>query len=77
METNGYNSYCGRSVLIDLNEDGLMDIFCDSPPQDKHNGWFFVNQGDLEFKKVSPYKAWENGWVDFYTTEFDLSLIHI
>ena len=71
METNQYNSYCGRSVLIDLNEDGLMDIFCDSPPQDKHNGWFFVNQGDLEFKKVSPYKAWENGWVDFYTTEFD------
>tara|TARA_B100000900_G_scaffold295178_1_gene253837 strand:+ start:29 stop:1627 length:1599 start_codon:yes stop_codon:yes gene_type:complete len=67
METNEYNSYCGRSVLIDLNEDGLMDIFCDSPPQDIHNGWFFLNEGNLEFKKISPYKAWEEGWVDYYT----------
>jgi len=67
METNQYNSYCGRSVLIDLNEDGLMDIFCDNVPQDKHNGWFFVNKGGLEFEKVSPYKAWENGWADYYT----------
>lgn len=70
METNQYNSYCGRSVLIDLNEDGLMDIFCDAPPQSMHNGWFFVNQGNLEFKKVSPYKAWEDGYVDYYTGEW-------
>ena len=70
METNQYNSYCSRSVLIDLNEDGLMDIFCDGVTQDKHNGWFFVNQGNLEFKKVSPYKAWEEGWADYYTGEF-------
>ena len=67
METNQYNSYCGRSVLIDLNEDGLMDIFCDSPPQDIHNGWFFLNKDNLEFEKISPYKAWEEGWVDYYT----------
>ena len=48
-----------------------MDIMCQGSPQDVHGGWFFVNNGKLEFNKVSPYKAWENGWVDFYTTEFD------
>ena len=67
METNEYNSYCGRSVLIDLNDDGKMDVFCDSPPQDIHNGWFFLNKGNLSFEKISPYKAWEEGWVDYYT----------
>ena len=70
METNQWNSFCARSTLIDVNEDGLMDIMCDAFPQDKHGGWFFVNKGDLEFEKVSPYKAWENGWVDYYTGEY-------
>ena len=69
METNEYNSFCTRNVLIDLNNDGLMDIMCQGSPQDLHSGWFFVNKGNLEFNKVSPYKAWENGWVDFYTSE--------
>ena len=71
METNAYNSFCTRNVLIDVNNDGFMDIMCQGSPQDVHGGWFFVNNGKLEFNKVSPYKAWENGWVDFYTTEFD------
>ena len=70
METNQWNSFCARSTLIDVNEDGLMDIMCDAFPQDKHSGWFFVNQRNLEFEKVSPYKAWENGWVDYYTGEY-------
>jgi len=67
MESNQWNSFCTRSTLIDVNEDGLMDILCDASPQDKHGGWFFVNKGELKFEKVSPYKAWENGWVDYYT----------
>jgi len=46
-----------------------MDVMCPGSPQDVHSGWFFVNKGNLEFNKVSPYKAWENGWVDFYTSE--------
>ena len=70
METNAYNSFCTRNVLIDVNNDGLMDIMCQGSPQDVHSGWFFVNQGNLEFKKVSPYQAWENEWVDFYKSEY-------
>ena len=72
METNQYNSYCARSVLIDLNEDGMMDIFCDAPPQSTHNGWFFLNKGNLVFEKISPYKAWKKGWADYYTNEYDV-----
>ena len=70
METNEWNSFCTRNVLIDVNSDGLMDIMCQGSPQDKHSGWFFVNKGDLNFNKISPYKSWENGWVDFYTAEY-------
>jgi hypothetical protein len=69
METNQYNAYCGRSVLIDLNSDGLMDVFCDAPPQSSHNGWFFLNKGNLKFEKISPHRAWKDGWVDYYTRE--------
>ena len=72
METNQYNSYCARSVLIDLNEDGMMDVFCDAPPQSTHNGWFFLNKGNLVFEKISPYKAWKKGWADYYTNEYDV-----
>ena len=68
METNQWNSYCGRSVLIDLNEDGLMDVICDNVPQDRHNGWFFLNEGGLYFRKISPFEAWKNGWVQYYTS---------
>ena len=68
METNQWNSYCGRSVFIDLNEDGLRDVICDNVPQDRHNGWFFLNEGGLYLKKILPFKASINGWVQNYTS---------
>ncbi len=65
-ESNSYNSYCGNTMFIDVNDDGMMDMYCDSPTQDKHSGWMFLNKGNLKFEKISPYKAWENGWTDYY-----------
>ena len=65
-ESNPYNSYCGHTILIDINDDSLMDMYCDSPTQDKHSGWIFLNKGELLFEKISPYKAWKNGWTNYY-----------
>ena len=65
-ESNPYNSYCGHTILIDINDDNLMDMYCDSPTQDKHSGWIFLNKGELIFEKISPYKAWKKGWTNYY-----------
>ncbi len=65
-ESNPYNSYCGHTILIDINDDNLMDMYCDSPTQDKHSGWIFLNKGELNFEKISPYKAWKKGWTNYY-----------
>ena len=43
-----------------------MDMYCDSPTQDKHSGWIFLNKGELIFEKISPYKAWKKGWTKYY-----------
>ena len=50
-ESNRWNSYCSTK-LIDVN-DGMMDMYCDTPTQDKHGGWIFLNMGGLQFKKIS------------------------
>ena len=63
-----YTSYCGRSVLIDINSDDLMDVLCDGVRQDKHNGWFFINEGNLNFSKISPTQAQKNGWVRYFSS---------
>ena len=68
-ESNRWNSYCGSTKLIDVNNDGMMDMYCDTPTQDKHGGWIFLNMGGLQFKKISPFNAWSKDWT--------LSLIHI
>ena len=31
-EVNSYNSYCGNTMFIDVNDDGMMDMYCDSLP---------------------------------------------
>ena len=43
-----------------------MDMYCDSPTQDRHSGWIFLNKGELIFEKISPYKAWKKGWTNYY-----------
>ena len=63
---NPYNSYCGSSILIDVNLDDKMDIYCDGVSHDKHNGYFFINKGNLKFKKLSPDEMKKTGWVNYY-----------
>jgi len=63
---NPYNSYCGSSILIDVNLDDRMDIYCDGVSHDKHNGYFFINKGNLKFKKLSPDEMKKTGWVNYY-----------
>ena len=66
-ESNRWNSYCGSTKLIDVNNDGMMDMYCDTPTQDKHGGWIFLNMGGLQFKKISPFNAWSKDWTIYYT----------
>jgi hypothetical protein len=63
---NPYNSYCANSILIDVNLDDKMDIYCSSVVHDKHNGYFFINKGKLKFYKMSPDEMKKTGWVNYY-----------
>mgnify|MGYP005693614327 FL=1 len=63
---NYYNSYCHSSILIDVNLDEKMDIYCDAVVHDAHNGYFFINEGDLKFKKMGPDEMKKTGWVNYY-----------
>ena len=63
---NPYNSYCANSILIDVNLDDKMDIYCSSVVHDKHNGYFFINKGKLKFDKMSPDEMKKTGWVNYY-----------
>ena len=45
----------------------MMDMYCDTPTQDKHGGWIFLNMGGLQFKKISPFNAWSKDWTIYYT----------
>ena len=73
-ESNRWNSYCGSTKLIDVNNDSMMDMYCDSPTQDRHGGWIFLNMGGLQFKKISPLTAWSNDWIIYYSGPTGYSL---
>ena len=63
---NPYNSYCQSSILIDVNLDEKMDIYCDAVVHDAHNGYFFINKGNLKFEKIGPDEMKKTGWVNYY-----------
>ena len=58
LRQHSYNSYCGNTMFIDVNDDGMMDMYCDSPTQDKHSGWIFLNKGNLNFEKIQGLGEW-------------------
>jgi hypothetical protein len=58
---NPYNSYCHSSILIDVNLDEKMDIYCDAVVHDAHNGYFFINKGNLKFAKMGPDEMKKTG----------------
>ena len=59
-------TYCGKSQLIDFNNDGLMDLLCSNDVQDyRMTNHFLLNKGNMQFDFVSPdkMKQWIN-WLD-------------
>ncbi len=54
-EMTQWNTYCNKSILIDVNSDGLMDAMCSNVAQDRHmSNHFLINKGNMEFDVVSP-----------------------
>lgn len=50
-----WNTYCNESLLIDVNNDGLMDAMCSAMRQDLRSAnLFFINKGNLNFDIVKP-----------------------
>ena len=57
-ETTQWNTFCNKSVLIDVNSDGLMDAMCSNAVQDiKMGNYFLINKGNMNFDVVSPDKV--------------------
>ena len=59
-------TYCGKSQLIDFNNDGLMDLLCSNDVQDyRMTNHFLLNRGNMQFDFVSPdkMKQWIN-WLN-------------
>ena len=52
-----WNTYCSKSILIDANSDGLMDLLCDNAVQHfRMTNHFLINKGDMQFDFVKPDK---------------------
>ena len=65
-EMTQWNTYCNKSILIDVNSDGLMDAMCSNVVQDMHmSNHFIINKGNMEFDVVSPdeVKKWVH-WIN-------------
>ena len=61
-ETTQWNTYCNKSVLIDVNSDGLMDTLCSNVVQDtRMANHFLINKGNMQFDFVKPEDVTE--WV--------------
>ena len=61
-EVTQWNTYCNKSVLIDVNSDGLMDTLCSNVVQDtKMGNHFLINKGNMQFDFVKPEDVTE--WV--------------
>ena len=50
-----WNSYCHKSLLIDINDDGLMDALCSADVQrPKSPNLVLLNKGDMKFDILKP-----------------------
>ena len=50
-----WNTYCNKSILIDVNDDGLMDALCSNVGNDyKMANHFLINKGNMQFDFVKP-----------------------
>lgn len=57
-----WNSYCHKSLLIDINDDGLMDALCSADVQrPKSPNLVLLNKGDMKFDILKPDEV--TGWV--------------
>ena len=57
-----WNTYCSKSQLIDVNNDGLMDVFCNiGVPHHRMLNHFLINKGNMQFDFVKPEDVTE--WV--------------
>ena len=63
-ETTQWNTYCNKSILIDVNSDGLMDALCSNVSHDfKSANLFLLNKGNMQFDVLKPDQV--NRWVDW------------
>ena len=63
-ETTQWNTYCNKSILIDVNSDGLMDALCSNVAQDfKSANLFLLNKGNMQFDVLNPNQV--DKWVDW------------
>ncbi len=54
-ESNPWNTYCSKSILIDVNNDGLMDLLCDNAVQHhRMTNHFLINKGNMQFDFATP-----------------------
>ena len=54
-ESNPWNTYCSKSILIDVNNDGLMDLLCDNAVQHhRMTNHFLINTGNMQFDFATP-----------------------
>ena len=59
-----WNTYCNKSILIDVNSDGLMDAMCSAMAQDTRSAnIFLINKGNMQFDIMQPDQV--NQWVDW------------
>tara|TARA_Y100000768_G_scaffold14486_1_gene10118 strand:- start:306 stop:701 length:396 start_codon:yes stop_codon:yes gene_type:complete len=59
-----WNTYCSETLLIDVNNDGLMDLLCDNAVQHhRMTNTFLINQGNMQFDFVTSDQV--NQWVDW------------
>jgi peptidoglycan hydrolase-like protein with peptidoglycan-binding domain len=57
-----WNTYCSKSQLIDVNNDGLMDVLCNNAVQHyRMTNHFLINKGNMQFDFVTPEEA--SKWV--------------
>ena len=59
-----WNSYCHKSHLIDVNDDGLMDAMCSADVQRPISpNMFLINKGNMQFDIMFPNQV--NQWVNW------------
>ena len=63
-ETTQWNTYCNKSILIDINSDSLMDALCSNVAHDfKSANLFLLNKGNMQFDVLNPNQV--DKWVDW------------